>query len=158
MPHLSEPDRGPIASSGGSGVSVFGVARPATEARKAGLPAFDKGWSGCHNRGSNTIWSGQSRRIADASLFDHAGLPQSSGSRVSWASRRGVTFGPAPRTRRAGRHSRETLREGTKSLCRCPLFQYRASRHTSAALPSPRRHLVAAARSIASAIWRVRRS
>ena len=57
-PHLSEPDRGPIASSGGSGVNVFAAARPATGARNAGLPAFDKGSSICHNRGSNTVWSG----------------------------------------------------------------------------------------------------
>jgi hypothetical protein len=37
---------------------VFAAARPATGARNAGLPAFDKGSSICHNRGSNTVWSG----------------------------------------------------------------------------------------------------
>lgn len=39
--HLSGPGRGSIASAGGSGAIAFAVARPATEGRNAGLPAFD---------------------------------------------------------------------------------------------------------------------
>ena len=56
--HLSGPGRGSIASAGGSGAIAFAVARPAIEGRNAGLPAFDRGSSSCHNRGSNSADAG----------------------------------------------------------------------------------------------------
>ena len=56
--HLLEPGCGSIASAGGSGVIGFAAATLATEARNAGLPAFDVGSSSCHNRGSNSVRDG----------------------------------------------------------------------------------------------------
>jgi hypothetical protein len=69
--HLSEQDRGPIASSGGSSVNVFAAARPATEAQNAGCLHSTKGSSTCPNRGSNFLPKGDRaliRRIVVQSL------------------------------------------------------------------------------------------